>query len=184
MKLKSILSPLVVVAITAAPLSALAGASHIMYLQKKSELAAQANASQSYGNKIADVAKANGQFNTFLKAVEVAGLKGALSAEGPLTVFMPTDDAFSKLPPGQLDALLQDQEKLKRVLGLHIVPQKKYAWDLRRDALKTLNGETVAVTQYASPEDIRVNQVDVLEANIPASNGIIHAIDGVLLPKS
>jgi uncharacterized surface protein with fasciclin (FAS1) repeats len=184
MKVKSKLLPLVVMSMVAAPLTAFAGASQIFYQQKKAELATQAKSGHGQVHKILDAAKANGQFNTFLRAVEVAGLNGTLAGDGPYTVFMPTDDAFAKLPASQLDALLKDPEKLKQVLGMHIVPKKKYGWDLRRDALKTLNGETVMVTQYSSPEDIRINQVDVLETDIPASNGIIHAIDDVILPKS
>jgi uncharacterized surface protein with fasciclin (FAS1) repeats len=184
MKLQSKLLPLVVMSIAAAPLSAFAGASQIFYQQKKAELAMQAKSSQGQVNKIMEAAKANGQFNTFLRAVEVAGLKDTLAGDGPFTVFMPTDDAFAKLPDSQLDALLKNPEKLKQVLGMHIVPKKKYGWDLRRDALTTLSGETVMVMQYSSPDDIRINQVDVLETDIPASNGIIHAIDSVILPKS
>jgi uncharacterized surface protein with fasciclin (FAS1) repeats len=101
------------------------------------------------------------------------------------TVFAPTDDAFSKLPAGQLQTLLKNPSQLKEVLSYHILPKKKYDWEMRRDAVKTLDGRTLQIAQYTSPEDIRLNDsVVVLETNMKASNGVVHAIDEVMIPKS
>jgi uncharacterized surface protein with fasciclin (FAS1) repeats len=133
---------------------------------------------------VLDVAKQEGMFTTFIAALEAAGLSDMLRQPGPYTVFAPTDAAFSAIPAAELQALLQDKPRLKQVLGYHIVPQKKYDWDMRRDVLQTLDGGKLIVNQYTSPEDIRINsQAEVLEANIRASNGVLHAIDRVMVPQ-
>jgi uncharacterized surface protein with fasciclin (FAS1) repeats len=169
----------------AAPAVAHAGASQIWYQQKKAEVAATVNQAQpAIEHTVLDVAKREGMFGTFLSALEAAGLSDMLRQPGPYTVFAPTDEAFAAIPAGELQALMRDKARLKQVLGYHIVPQKKYDWDMRRDVLRTLDGGTLTVNQYTSPEDIRINtQAEVLETNIRASNGVLHAIDRVMIPQ-
>lgn len=169
----------------AGPAVAHAGAAQIWYQQKKAEMAAKADQAQPLTeNTVLDAAKREGMFTTFISALEAAGLSEILEQPGPYTVFAPTDEAFAAIPGAELQALMQDKARLKQVLGYHIVPQKKYDWDMRRDVLRTLDGRTLTVNQYTSPEDIRINtQAEVLETNIRASNGVLHAIDRVMIPQ-
>ncbi len=148
-------------------------------------MAAKAQESQPVtGTTLVDVAKQHGMFGTFLAALDAEGMTDLLKQSGPYTVFAPTDEAFALVPAADLQALLKDKPRLKQVLGYHFVPKKKYDWEMRRDVLQTLDGSKVTVNQYSSPEDIRVNSsVEVLEANIPASNGVMHAIDQVMIPQ-
>ena len=180
---KGIIGVVALGAVIALPAVTHAGAGHIMYQQKKAEMEAQTRHAAGTST-IIDVIRLNGQFDTFLKAVDAAGLTDMLKQPGTYTVFAPTDDAFAKMPAEHLQALLKDRVQLKQVVGYHIVPQKKYGWDLRRDAVKTLDGSTLQIAQYTGPDDIRLNDsVGVLEADIKASNGVVHAIDEVLMPK-
>jgi uncharacterized surface protein with fasciclin (FAS1) repeats len=170
----------------AIPILAHAGASQIWYQQKKAErLAAQPGQTTNVqSSSVVDVIGQQGQFKTFLTALETAGLIDELKQPGPYTVFVPTDEAFAQIPADKLNGLLNDRTLLKQVLGNHIVAKKKYDWDLRRDALKTLGGAMLQVTQYSSPEDIRINEhVEVLETNLRASNGVVHVIDQVMLQQ-
>jgi uncharacterized surface protein with fasciclin (FAS1) repeats len=181
---KSVVGVLALGTILAVPAVANAGASHIAYQQKKAEMEAQAR--QAAGKTtIIDVIRQQGQFETFLKAVEAAGMTDTLKQAGAVyTVFAPTDDAFAKIPAEQLQALLKDRTQLRQVIGYHILPQKKYDWEMRRDAVRTLDGRTLQIAQYTAPDDIRLNDtVEVVESNLKASNGVVHAIDEVLMPR-
>ncbi|MFN0040879.1 MAG: fasciclin domain-containing protein [Burkholderiales bacterium] len=165
------------------PAVAHAGAGHIIYQQKKADMEARERVDAGKGT-VLDVLKLGGQFETFLKAVDAAGMTNTLKSPGTFTVFAPTDDAFSRIPTQELQALLKDTTKLRDVIENHIVAQKHYGWDLRRDALKSMDGNTLQIAQYVSPQDIRINgNIDVLDANMKASNGVVHAIDGVLMPE-
>jgi uncharacterized surface protein with fasciclin (FAS1) repeats len=185
MKLKTWIGMLWLGGAIALPTAAHAGAAQIWYQQKKAEMAAQAKQSQPVeSGTLLNAAKQQGMFGAFIAAIEAAGLSEMLEQPGPYTVFAPTDDAFAAIPSAELEALMQDKARLKQVLGYHIVPQKKYDWDMRRDVLRTLDGRTLTVNQYTSPEDIRINtQAEVLETNIRASNGVLHAIDRVMIPQ-
>jgi uncharacterized surface protein with fasciclin (FAS1) repeats len=166
----------------ALPAVAHAGAAQNWYQQKKAEMVKGAQTPAATGTVI-EVARQQGMFSTFLSALDAAGLTDMLRQPGTYTVFAPTDDAFAAIPTDQLQALMQDKPRLKQVLAYHIVPQKKYDWDMRRDLLTTLDGRSLTVNQYTSPEDIRINSsAEVLETNIRASNGIVHAIDRVMIP--
>merc|ERR1711966_344243 len=127
---------------------------------------------------IVDVAVANG-FDTLVTAVKAADLAGALSGDGPFTVFAPTDAAFAALPDGVLDRLLDDTEALTSVLLYHVVAGKVEADDVPR-YLKaaTLDGDDVELRNNG--RKVTVNRVDV----VAASNGVIHVIDEVLIPPS
>jgi uncharacterized surface protein with fasciclin (FAS1) repeats len=133
---------------------------------------------------IVDVAVANGSFNTLVAAVQAADLVDALSAEGPLTVFAPTDDAFAALPEGLVDCLLLEEnvDALSAILTYHVVDGKVMSTDLTDGPVATLQGEeiTVDLTDGVTLND----SVTVAAADVEASNGVIHVIDGVLVPPS
>ncbi len=132
---------------------------------------------------IVEVAVGAGSFKTLVASVKAAGLAEALSGPGPFTVFAPTDDAFAKLPPGTVDTLLkpENKEKLKALLLYHVVAGKVLSTDLKAGSVKTLNGEDVTIDLSGGAP--KVNDATVIKADIPASNGVIHVIDTVLLPK-
>jgi uncharacterized surface protein with fasciclin (FAS1) repeats len=134
---------------------------------------------------IVEVAVEAGSFNTLVAAVKAAGLAETLSGPGPFTVFAPTDAAFAKLPPGTVEALLADKEKLASILTFHVLSGKVMAADIVKS-----NGAT-PMTVNGSPLDVvvrggkvYVNGVNVVTADVQASNGVIHVIDAVLLPKA
>lgn len=131
---------------------------------------------------IVDTAIAAGNFNTFAASFKAAGLTDAFAAKGPFTVFAPTDDAFKKLSPGTYDALLKDPAKLKAVLNYHVVPGHFMAKEVRSGEVMTLQGSSL--TAAVSSSDVRVNGARVTRADLVATNGIIHAIDTVILPKN
>lgn len=130
------------------------------------------------------VAQSSGTFTTLAQAVEAAGLANTLSS-GSYTIFAPTDQAFSSsLPQGALQLLLEPQNKglLRQVLSYHVVPGRVTASKLKAGSVKTLGGGTVTVRKNGSK--VIVNDASVTQANIKASNGVIHAINRVLLPSS
>jgi uncharacterized surface protein with fasciclin (FAS1) repeats len=130
---------------------------------------------------LVDTAVSAGSFNTLAKALTEAGLIETLKGEGPFTVFAPTDEAFAKLPPGALEGLLKDKAKLKAVLTYHVVPGKVLAADVvRLSAARTVQGQDLRIS---TADGVRVNQAKVVKTDITASNGVIHAIDAVVLPN-
>ena len=121
-----------------------------------------------------------GNFTTLVKAIESADLVDLLKSEGSYTVFAPTDEAFSKLPQETLAALLQDIPKLKRILTYHVVFGDVRAEDLLQiEEAATVEGSIVAIENN---NGIKVNNANVLQTDIIADNGVIHIIDGVLIP--
>lgn len=130
---------------------------------------------------IVEVAAANGSFQTLVKAVQAAGLAETLSGEGPFTVFAPTDEAFSKLPEGTLEQLLEDKERLTQILTYHVVPGRVTADQVQGiDSAETVAGGALSIrTEYGS---VKVGDATVVQADVMASNGVIHVIDTVLLP--
>lgn len=129
---------------------------------------------------IVDTVTAAGTFSTFFAGLKTAGLIEALSRKGPFTLFVPTDAAFRGLPPGAYDALLKDAAKLKAILKYHVVSGRFMAEDVRTGEVMTLQGSTF--TASAAP-DFRVNGSRVTQADIVATNGVIHAIDAVMVPR-
>jgi len=133
---------------------------------------------------IVDVAVANGSFDTLVTAVTAADLGDTLSSEGPYTVFAPTDDAFAALPDGLLDCLLLEENvgALDSILTYHVVSGEVFSTDLTDGPVETVQGEEVIVDLT---DGVVLNEtVNVVIADVPASNGVIHAIDGVLVPPS
>ena len=143
-------------------------------------LALMSSAASAAGT-IVEVAASNGSFNTLVAAVKAAGLAETLSGPGPLTVFAPTDAAFAKLPPGTVDALLKDVPKLKAILTYHVVAGKVMAKDVKTGMVKTVNGQSLNVVANAS--GVTVDGAKVTATDVAASNGVIHVIDTVVLPK-
>jgi len=139
---------------------------------------------------IVDTAIEAGNFETLVTAVQAAGLEETLRGEGPFTVFAPTDDAFAALPEGTLDTLLQDPTgDLAGILTYHVVEGEVMAdavAEMDGQEVTTVNGATftvnVADDGSVSLTDAAGNQVNVVETDIETSNGVIHVLDGVLMP--
>jgi uncharacterized surface protein with fasciclin (FAS1) repeats len=138
-------------------------------------------ANEPAAKDIVDTAVAAGNFKTLAKALEAAGLIETLKGAGPFTVFAPTDEAFAKLPAGTLDALLKDKAKLTAVLTYHVVPGKVMAADVvKLKEAKTVQGQSIKVDTSAG---VKVDGANVIKTDIACSNGVIHVIDSVILPK-
>ena len=129
---------------------------------------------------IVETAVAAGDFKTLATALGAAGLVDTLKGKGPFTVFAPTDAAFAKIPKADLDALLKDKAKLTAVLTYHVVPGKVMAADVKAGAVKTVQGSNLTVTTAGG---VKVNNANVVKTDIAASNGVIHVIDTVVIPK-
>lgn len=133
---------------------------------------------------IVDTAVEAGQFKTLVAAVEAAELVETLKGDGPFTVFAPTDDAFAKLPEGTVEDLLkpENKDKLVAILTYHVVPGKIMSGDI---AGKTAQVETVQGGKLAvdAMDGVKVDAAEVIKADIETSNGVIHVIDTVVLPK-
>jgi uncharacterized surface protein with fasciclin (FAS1) repeats len=134
---------------------------------------------------IVDTAVAAGSFQTLAKALQAAGLVDTLKGPGPFTVFAPTDEAFAKLPAGTLDDLLkpENKDKLRAILTYHVVAgEVPSARVVTLSSAKTVNGQEVKIT--TSGDKVMINNARVVKADIPASNGVIHVIDTVILPDA
>jgi uncharacterized surface protein with fasciclin (FAS1) repeats len=129
---------------------------------------------------IVETAVGAGQFNTLAAALQAAGLVDTLKGAGPFTVFAPTDAAFAKIPKADLDALLKDKAKLTAVLTYHVVPGKVMAKDVKAGKVKTVQGSELTL---ATTGGVTVDAAKVVQADVVASNGVIHVIDSVVLPK-
>ncbi len=130
---------------------------------------------------IVDVASADASFSTLVAAVSAAELVETLSGTGPFTVFAPTNDAFAALPAGVLDALLLPENKalLTQILTYHVVSGKVMAADVTDGDVATVEGQNI---KLSTAEGVTVNGATVVAADVAASNGVIHAIDAVILP--
>lgn len=134
-------------------------------------------------NDIVDTAIAAGSFNTLVAAVQAADLVDVLKSEGPFTVFAPTDEAFSQLPEGTLESLLEPENKatLQAILTYHVVAGKVLAADVvGLSSAETVQGQ--AITIGVSDEGVTVDNASVIATDIETSNGVIHVIDAVILP--
>ena len=134
---------------------------------------------------IVDTAVAAGSFNTLVAAVKAAGLVDTLKGTGPFTVFAPTDEAFAKLPGGTVENLLKPENKkqLVAILTYHVVPGKVLSKDLagKKTMVKTVEGSQATID---ATDGVKVDNAKVTKADIEASNGEIHVIDTVIMPKS
>jgi uncharacterized surface protein with fasciclin (FAS1) repeats len=131
---------------------------------------------------IVETAVSAGQFNTLVTAVKAADLVETLSGPGPFTVFAPTDDAFAALPAGTVESLLQNKDKLQAILTYHVVPGKVMASDVvNLQSAKTVNGQEITIT--VKDGMVMVDNAKVIKTDIECTNGVIHVIDVVILPK-
>jgi uncharacterized surface protein with fasciclin (FAS1) repeats len=144
-------------------------------------LAPAAGALSHREGNIVNTAAGAGQFKTLLKLAKQAGLVGALEGKGPLTVFAPTDAAFAKVPKATLAALAHNRKELRAVLLYHVLKGRITAAKLvKLHSVKTLNGQSLRVRVKNGV--VTLGGVRVIKTNIAASNGVIHVIDGVLIP--
>jgi uncharacterized surface protein with fasciclin (FAS1) repeats len=143
---------------------------------KKPETAAAGN--------IVELAAGNSKFSTLVAAVKAAGMEKVLASTGPYTIFAPTNEAFAKLPKGALASLLKPENKavLQQVLKYHVIAGKVMAADVKSGNVKTAEGSSLKVV--AGNGGVTINEAKVVKADNTASNGVIHAIDTVLLPPS
>jgi transforming growth factor-beta-induced protein len=133
---------------------------------------------------IVDTAVAAGNFKTLVAAVKAAGLVDTLKSAGPFTVFAPTDEAFAKLPAGTVESLLlpENKSKLQGILTYHVVSGKVLAKDVvKMDAAKTVEGRNVTIKALGG--GVMVDDAHVIKTDIMTSNGVIHVVDTVILPK-
>ena len=132
---------------------------------------------------IVETAVAAGSFKTLATALTAAGLIETLKSKGPFTVFAPTDEAFAKIPPAALEALLKDKAALTKVLTYHVVAGKVMAKDVvKLSTAKTVEGADVAI--MVMDGKVMVNKAHVVKTDIETSNGVIHVIDSVIMPPA
>ena len=142
---------------------------------------AAATMEETMQENIVETAVAAGDFTTLTSLVEEAGLAETLSGDGPFTVFAPTDEAFAQVPQETLDALAADPDALRAVLLYHVVDGEARASDVAGlTSAETLNGESVALE--TADGSVKVDDATVVQADVSASNGVIHVIDTVLIP--
>lgn len=145
----------------------------------------EAPTTQTVAARRADIlstANQAGQFKTLLAALKAADLQQTLQGNGPFTVFAPTDAAFAKLPPGTVEALLKDKHKLRSILTFHVVPGILKADAVVSGApLNTVQGQ--ALQARVDGGQASVNGAAILKTDLECSNGVIHVIDSVLLPR-
>jgi uncharacterized surface protein with fasciclin (FAS1) repeats len=168
-RIRTTLALLVVAAVAGAAIGASASAS---------------TTSRLGGDKnIVETAVAAGQFKTLASLLTKTGLADTLATDGPFTVFAPTDEAFAKVPKATLDALAEDPAQLKSVLLYHVVPGRVAAADVvKLSSAKTLEGRSLAIKVLDG--SVFVDQAKVTTPDVMASNGVIHVIDSVLIPKA
>ena len=131
---------------------------------------------------IVDVAVSNGSFTTLVAAVQAAGLVDTLKGDGPFTVFAPTDAAFAKLPAGTVEHLLANPDELRQVLLYHVVPGKVMAADVvGLSSAPTAEGSKLSIK--VADGSVRIDDATVTATDIETSNGVIHVIDSVIIPR-
>ncbi len=128
------------------------------------------------------VASESGEFKTFISAVQAAGLENKLLGKGPFTIFAPTDAAFAKLPDGMMDDLLQPANKaqLAGLLANHVVPGKIMTADIKTMKATNVSGQDLNI--QVDGDVVTVNNCQVVQPDLVATNGVIHAIDTVIIP--
>ncbi len=129
---------------------------------------------------IIDTATDAGRFTTLLHALTAASMTDTLRTAGPYTLFAPSDEAFKRLAPGALAALLQDTTRLHTVLACHVVPGVVAAKDLAQGDIKSVAGTSLVVTRHGG--EVFLNGVAIVRPDIAASNGVIHVVEAVIVP--
>ncbi|MBW4520594.1 MAG: fasciclin domain-containing protein [Scytolyngbya sp. HA4215-MV1] len=153
-----------------------------MMPSQRSGSSLSATSSDSSTNTVVQAVAANGSFRTLTAALKAADLTDVLSQEGPFTIFAPTDAAFAALPPGTLAKLLKPENKamLIKVLTYHVVSGRVSSNQLTSGAVNTVEGKSVEI--QVSDGGVQVNDARVIQPDVNASNGVIHAINKVILP--
>jgi uncharacterized surface protein with fasciclin (FAS1) repeats len=133
---------------------------------------------------IVDIAAGNDDFSTLVAAVKAGGLVDTLKGDGPFTVFAPTNEAFAKLPEGTVESLLkpENKDKLVSILTYHVVPGKVMAADVASGDVSTVNGQKATIA--VADGKVSIDNAGVVATDIEGSNGVIHVIDTVILPKN
>ncbi|NCT40997.1 MAG: fasciclin domain-containing protein [Alphaproteobacteria bacterium] len=171
--------------LSAAALATLGMGSQAVYAGSHADKSGDAHHAEMKHSDIVDTAAANEDFSTLVAAVKAADLVDALKGDGPFTVFAPTNEAFAALPAGALDDLLkpENKEKLQALLKYHVVSGKILAGDIADGStdVETLQGTTLTVTK--SVDGVTVDGAKVTTADLKTSNGVIHVIDTVVMPK-
>ena len=147
-------------------------------------ISASTTTAAAQGKDIVDTAVAAGSFKTLAKALQAADLVATLKGAGPFTVFAPTDAAFAALPAGTVEMLLkpENKAKLQRILTYHVVAGRVSAADvMKMKTAKAVSGDTLTIATKSG--GVMIDNAHVAKADIAASNGIIHVIDAVVLPK-
>ena len=155
---------------------------HTESMESSTEMKTQMDEASAETGNIVEVASGSESFKTLVQAVQAAGLVETLSdSSSSYTVFAPTDEAFSQLPDGALEYLLQpeNQEVLQQVLSYHVVPNEIMSSDISGGSVETLNG---GVETEVTDTGVVINNATVIDPDIEASNGIIHAVNRVLIP--
>lgn len=134
----------------------------------------------SWADDLLETAQRSGSFKTFLRAVRICGLTRELKTEGPFTAFLPTDDAFARLPDAQWQALLKNPEQLASMIRYHLTPGMVKVTEVKPGTVDSLEGHALNLTSDNGM--VTVNGARVTESDLMAENAIIHAIDTVLLP--
>jgi uncharacterized surface protein with fasciclin (FAS1) repeats len=130
---------------------------------------------------LVETAHAAGSFTTLVSGLRATGIAEILGGRGPFTMFAPTDEAFHKLQPGALSALLRDTARLRAVLNYHIVQGYLMARDLKSGDIRTFQGS--ALSAIVTSADVRINGARVTHADFIATNGVVHALDTLILPR-
>lgn len=130
---------------------------------------------------LVETASTASSFKTFLAAAKTAGLTDTLRRSGPYTIFAPGDAAFNKLPPGTLESLLKDKQKLAEVLSHHVIPGKVTVIDVKPGKVRTIQGSLLTLT--SDNGKVTVDEANVIQSDLTADNGVIHEIDAVVLPQ-
>ena len=179
--MNKIILPLVVAALSLPVGAAFAGScASCDSCSSKEKKAGYEKASAS---NIVETAVSAGSFNTLVAAVQAAGLVETLSGEGPFTVFAPTDEAFAALPAGTVENLLlpENKDQLVAILTYHVVPAQVKAADVTAGEAPTVNGQTATIE--VAEGSVTIEGANVVQTDVAASNGVIHVIDQVILPK-
>ena len=130
---------------------------------------------------LVETVNSEGTFKTLIIALREAGLYDILASEGPYTIFAPNDEAFSKLPDGTIENLLKDKEKLTHILTYHVIANRVFSKDVTSlHKADTINGKQVKIK---SGKKVRIDNAIIIKSDIKCTNGVIHIIDEVLLPK-
>lgn len=135
---------------------------------------------QAAAQTVFEVAKSGESFHMLTAAITTAGLAQTLSGDGPFTLFAPTDEAFAEIPRDERIALLKDKAKLQKVLSQHVLDGKVMAADVKEGTVKSYLGQTLTIT---TGDAVKVEDATVVRTDIPASNGVVHVIDKVILPR-